>query len=61
MIGPAANQPSVSCIPYTSIDIPRTQDLKTQVSGILYIMVSVAILVSYFFFLESCKLVNYGH
>ncbi len=51
----------VSSIPYASIDIPKTQEMKKQLVSILYILLSVAVLVSYFFFLESCKLVNYGH
>ena len=46
---------------FASFDIPKTQDMRKQVQGVLYIMLSVAILVSYFFFLESCKLVSYGH
>ena len=57
----AGINPGVTCIPYASIDIPKSQELKKQITGILYILVSIAILISYFFFLESCKLVNYGH
>ncbi len=51
---------SLSCIG-TLIEIPKTQSMTKQIYGVLYICLSVGILVSYFFFLESCKLVNYGH
>eukprot|EP00551_Chaetoceros_affinis_P007676 CAMPEP_0203666874 /NCGR_PEP_ID=MMETSP0090-20130426/3817_1 /ASSEMBLY_ACC=CAM_ASM_001088 /TAXON_ID=426623 /ORGANISM="Chaetoceros affinis, Strain CCMP159" /LENGTH=189 /DNA_ID=CAMNT_0050530869 /DNA_START=30 /DNA_END=600 /DNA_ORIENTATION=+ len=46
-----------SSIPGASIDIPKTQSMRKQIYGVLYIFLSVGILVSYFFFLESCKLV----
>lgn len=51
----------ISIYPYASIDIAKTQTLRKQLTGILYICTSFGVLVSYFFFLESCKLVNYGN
>ncbi len=47
-------------LPLTTFDIPKTQQMKKQIIGITYIFLSFGILLSYFFFLESCKLVNYG-
>jgi hypothetical protein len=43
-----------------SVVLPKSQDWRSQMSGMFYIMLSVGTLVSYFFFLGSCKLVNYG-
>mmetsp|Transcript_21114 Transcript_21114/g.25956 ORF Transcript_21114/g.25956 Transcript_21114/m.25956 type:complete len:191 (-) Transcript_21114:199-771(-) len=47
-------------IPRVSVNVPRSQSLDKQISGAFYIILSLGILVSYFFFLESCKLINYG-
>lgn len=55
----SSNLPTVVTQP-TSFEIPKTQHWNQQVQGLAYICMSLAVLVSYFFFLESCKLVNYG-
>lgn len=43
-----------------SICIPKTQSMRKQLISALYIFLSFGILLSYFFFLGSCKLINFG-
>jgi len=47
-------------IPKVGIEIPTTQSREKNLAGFLYILLCIALLVSYAFFLESCKLMNYG-
>lgn len=45
-----------------SLDIVKTQGMTTQIRDVGYnILLSFGVIVSYFFFLESLKLVNYGN
>jgi len=58
----STRSPIVDCIniPQIGIDIPTTQSKEKTFTSILYIFLCAALLVSYAFFLESCKLMNYG-
>jgi hypothetical protein len=59
----STRSPIVDCvfnIPQIGFDIPTTQSKKKTFTSILYILLCAALLVSYAFFLESCKLMNYG-
>jgi hypothetical protein len=47
-------------IPHIATDVPTTQGLDKTLFGCLYIILCIALLISYAFFLESCKLMNYG-
>ena len=58
----STRSPIVDCIniPQIGIVIPSTQSRAKNLTSLLYILLCVALLVSYAFFLESCKLMNYG-
>lgn len=47
-------------LPQFATEIPTTQSLDKTLFGCLYILLCISLLISYAFFLESCKLMNYG-
>lgn len=56
--------PIVDCspmnFPRAGQKIPRLESRENTIKSICYIILCIGLLVSYAFFLESCKLMNYG-
>jgi hypothetical protein len=57
---PIADCVDIPQIKIGRIVVPSTQSRAKNLTALLYILLCVALLVSYAFFLGSCKLMNYG-
>ena len=51
---------SAFTIPQIGVEIPTSQSMEKSLHACFYIFLCIALLISYAFFLESCKLMNYG-